>query len=134
MKQAEFAFPGPLRDQLVSAILTGAKTSTSSLLIEYQLTGEELSKVGERHVVVDSAGHGVAIIETSEVRQLLLSEIDLQHAVDEGEGYSSVAEWRRGHEEYWHSWEMRDYLNDPGFTVNDATIVIAERFRLLERI
>jgi uncharacterized protein YhfF len=29
----EFAFPGPLRDQLVAAILSGAKTTTSALLL-----------------------------------------------------------------------------------------------------
>ena len=33
MPLAEFAFPGPLRDQLVAAILTGAKTSTTGLLL-----------------------------------------------------------------------------------------------------
>ena len=30
----EFAFPGPLRDQLVAAILDGAKTTTTALLRE----------------------------------------------------------------------------------------------------
>jgi hypothetical protein len=29
----EFAFPGPLRDRLVAAILDGTKTSTTGLLI-----------------------------------------------------------------------------------------------------
>jgi hypothetical protein len=29
---AEFAFPGPLRDQLVAAILAGEKTTTSGLV------------------------------------------------------------------------------------------------------
>ena len=32
---AEFAFPGPLRDRLIAAILDGTKTSTSSTLLEY---------------------------------------------------------------------------------------------------
>ena len=30
---AEFAFPGPLRDQLVAAILSGAKTTTTGLVL-----------------------------------------------------------------------------------------------------
>ena len=34
---AEFAFPGPLRDQLVAAILSGGKTTTTGLLADYEL-------------------------------------------------------------------------------------------------
>jgi uncharacterized protein YhfF len=32
---AEFAFPGPLRDQLVAAILAGEKTTTTGLVADY---------------------------------------------------------------------------------------------------
>jgi hypothetical protein len=31
---AEFSFPGPLRDQLVAAILVGAKTTTTGLVAD----------------------------------------------------------------------------------------------------
>jgi hypothetical protein len=31
----EFAFPGPLRDQLVAAVLGGTKTTTSGLVADY---------------------------------------------------------------------------------------------------
>jgi uncharacterized protein YhfF len=60
---AEFAFPGPLRDQLVSAILAGAKTTTTGLVADYEHEGESLPKRGLRQAVVDSAGHRVAVIE-----------------------------------------------------------------------
>ena len=33
---AEFAFPGPLRDQLVAAILAGEKTTTTGLVADYE--------------------------------------------------------------------------------------------------
>ena len=33
---AEFAFPGPLRDQLVAAIVAGTKTTTSRLVADYE--------------------------------------------------------------------------------------------------
>jgi hypothetical protein len=42
-----------------------------------------------------------------------------------------VAQWRSGHEEFWHSPEIRAELGDPDFTVNDETLVVAERFRLV---
>ncbi|MEV5719455.1 ASCH domain-containing protein [Amycolatopsis mediterranei] len=134
MKHAEFAFPGPLRDKLVAAILRGEKTSTTGLAAEYEKYGEELPVVGERELMIDSAGVGVAVLETTEVRVLPLSEVDLQHALDEGEGDTSVAEWRAGHTEYWQSAEMRAALEDPEFTVDDTTMVVATRFVIVERI
>ena len=41
---AEFAFPGPLRDQLVAAILSGAKTTTTGLVADYEHEGESLPR------------------------------------------------------------------------------------------
>lgn len=130
---AEFAFPGPLRDQLVAAILSGEKTTTTGLLAGYERAGEPLSRPGLRQSVVDSAGHRVAVIETTAVRVIRLGDIDLAHALGEGEGYSSVAEWRAGHELFWHSAEIRSELGDPVFTVDDNTLVVAQTFSLLER-
>jgi uncharacterized protein YhfF len=134
MKHAEFGFPGPLRDRLVAAILDGSKTTTTALLTEYEREGEPLPVVGERALVLDSSGAGVAVIETAEVRVLALSEVDLEHAVGEGEGYRSVAEWRAEHTNFWHGAEMRAALKAPEFTVDDTTPVVATRFVVVERI
>ncbi|MET8544927.1 ASCH domain-containing protein [Kitasatospora sp. NPDC004799] len=128
---AEFAFPGPLRDQLVAAILDGAKTSTTGLVADYEHEGEPLPLAGERSAVVDSDERRVAVIETTDVRVVPLADVDLQHALDEGEGLTSVAEWRAVHERFWHSPEMLDALDDPDFTVDDATPVVLERFRVV---
>ena len=129
---AEFAFPGPLRDQLVAAIVAGGKTTTSGLVAGYEYDNEPLPHPGLRQVVVDSAGNPVAVIETTVVRVLRLGDVDLAHALGEGEGYTSVAEWRAGHERFWHSAEIREALGDPEFTVADDTLVVAQAFRLVE--
>jgi uncharacterized protein YhfF len=128
---AEFAFPGPLRDQLVAAIVAGSKTTTSGLVADYENEREPLPRPGLRQVVVDSAGRPVAVIETTAVRVIRLGDVDLAHALGEGEGYASVAEWRAGHERFWHSAEMRAALGVPDFTVDDDTLVVAQAFRLI---
>jgi len=128
---AEFGFPGPLRDKLVAAILSGAKTSTSSLLIGYTRDGDPLPRAGDVSAVVDSSSQRVAAIEVTSVRVVRLAEVDLQHVIDEGEGDESVAQWRAGHEEFWHCDEIRAELGDPYFTADDDTLIVAERFRLL---
>ncbi|MEV4481130.1 ASCH domain-containing protein [Micromonospora coxensis] len=130
----EFAFPGPLRDQLVAAVLSGAKTSTTGLLQDYELDGEPLPEVGARAVVVDSVDRPVAVIEVTEVRVARVGDVDLDHARDEGEGYDSVAAWRVGHEQYWHGPDYRGWLGDPEFTVDDDTPAVLERFRVVERL
>lgn len=131
---AEFGFPGPLRDRLVAAILAGTKTTTSGLVADYEHEGEPLPGPGLREAVVDSAGHRVAVIETVAVRVIRLADVGLAHALGEGEGYTSVAEWRAGHERFWHSEQMRAAMDDPDFTVDDDTLVVAHEFRLVESL
>ncbi len=127
----ELAFPGPLRDRLVAAVLTGRKTATTGLLAEYEAEGAPLPAPGDRSALVDSAGRPVAVVEVTGVRVLPLGEVDPRHAADEGEGHRSVAEWRAAHERFWHSAELREALGDPDFTVDDTTDVVAERFRVV---
>jgi uncharacterized protein YhfF len=131
---AQFGFPGPLRDKLVAAILDGTKTSTTGLLQDYEIDGEPLPEVGDRGAVVDSAGRRVAVIEVTEVRVVRIGDVDLDHARDEGEGYDSVADWRAGHEGFWHGTDYRGWLGDPDFVVTDDTSAVLERFRLVERL
>ncbi|MGW7366592.1 ASCH domain-containing protein [Streptomyces sp. NPDC054841] len=133
LKPYLLAFPGPLRDNLVGAVLSGEKVSTTGLLAEYEAEREELPEPGERSALIDSAGREVAVIEVTEVRVLPLGEVDLRHALDEGEGHRTVAEWRAAHERYWHGEEMREALGDPEFTVDDSTMLVAERFRVVRR-
>ncbi len=134
LPKAEFGFPGPLRDSLVAAILDGAKTSTTGLVVDYAHEGEALPVAGDLAVVVDSDERAVAVIEVTGVRVVPLAEVDLAHVLDEGEGDTSVAKWRAGHERFWHSAEMRAALEDPEFTVDDATLTVLERFRVVRTL
>lgn len=102
-------------------------------MVEYQVEGEALPKVGDRSVVVDSTGSGVAVIEVTQVRIERLADVDLAHAVDEGEGFNSVIQWRVDHQAYWESSEMRAAMGDPDFTVADESMLVLERFKVIAR-
>lgn len=121
---AELGFPGELRDRLVGAVLRGEKTATAGLLAEYEEEGERLPEPGDRFVLVDSDERGVALIETIEARVVRAGDVDEAFARDEGEGLETVADWRAAHERFWGA-----YRPEP---ITDETLVVCERFRLVE--
>lgn len=127
----EFATPGPLRDRLVALVVSGHKRATTGLLAEYQLENQHLPQVGDRFRVIDSAGEVVGVIETAEVSIARLADVPVTHARDEGEGHATVADWRRDHETFWRSGDFRAVFSET-FIVDDDTLVVLERFRLVE--
>ena len=59
----------------------------------------------------------------AEVRVVRAGDVDLDFARDEGEGFESVADWRAAHERFWHDHE-----------ITDDTLIVAERFKVVERL
>jgi uncharacterized protein YhfF len=132
---AEFAFPGPLRDELVALILAGTKIATAGLLAEYIVDGDELPRPGDLAVVIDSERHPVAIIETTRCELSTISRVTDAFARDEGEGFADATDWRIAHERFWGGYidVLRRDLGDPEFRLQDSTPVVCEWFRLVER-
>ena len=136
LKKFELGFPGTdLRKKLVDAVLRGEKTATAGLLSDLGLDGDEMPAVGESFLLVDNDDRGVGVVEITEIRVLRVGDCDLQFARDEGEGFTTVAEWREAHDRFWRSYadETRAHLSDPEWDVTDDTLFIATRFRLVER-
>ena len=107
-----------LRRKLVDSVLRGAKTATAGLRAEC-----EPPQVGDRSVLLDFDDEPVAVVETTEVRVVRAADVDLAFALDEGEGFETVADWRHAHEEFWADQE-----------IGDDTLIVAERFRVVERL
>jgi uncharacterized protein YhfF len=131
-----FAFPGPLRDELTALALAGTKTTTAGLHVEMEVDGEALPAVGAREVLLDSSERPVAIIETIDCRVVRLADVDDRHAIDEGEGYADAREFRISHERFWNRYidDLRARLGDPTFAIGDDTLVVLQRFRVVERL
>ncbi|OFU58446.1 RNA-binding protein [Corynebacterium sp. HMSC11D10] len=126
LPRGEFAFPGPLRDALVNAILDGTKTATASLLAEYPNDYQPHEEVGALEAVLDSHDNVVCVIRTTEVQIYRLADVSDEHAIAEGEGYADANEWRIGHEQYWRSPEFVEYIGELG--IHDNTQVVCQRF------
>jgi uncharacterized protein YhfF len=61
---------------------------------------EPLAQIGDRCALRGFDDEPVAVLETTEVRVLRAGDVDLAFALDEGEGFETVADWRRAHEEF----------------------------------
>ncbi len=95
--------------------------------------GIVMPEPGVREVLLDSDERPVAVIETVSCGVARLADVDDRHAIDEGEGYANAAEFRASHERFWNGYldDLRERI-DPGFTIDDDTLVVLQRFRVVE--
>jgi uncharacterized protein YhfF len=99
-------------------VLRGEKTATAGL----PEPGEDHGVPGDRCLLLGFDDEPVGIVELTEVRVVPAGEIDLQFARDEGEGFESLDEWREAHERFFER------------PLPDDTLIVAIRFRLVERL
>jgi uncharacterized protein YhfF len=130
---ARFGLPGPLRERLVAAVVSGRKTATSSLLAEWDAENDALPEVGDRLTVVDSDERPVGEIELTAVEEIRLGDADLELARAEGEGFETVDEWRREHERFWRERVIPRLPAPLATPLTDDTRIVVERFKLLRR-
>lgn len=100
-------------------MLRGDKTATAGL---YE-PAEPLPEVGDKFVLLGFDDEPVAVVQTTEVRVVRVGDVDLAFARDEGEGFETVADWRRAHENFWSDRE-----------IDDETLIVAERFVLVAQL
>ena len=112
--------PGRERDALTRLALSGTKTSTTSLLDDYEREHEPVPAAGSRYQLLDSTNRPVAIIEVTTVRISRFDEVDLEHAWAEGEGFETIEDWREAHVASWPH-------------IRAHTMVVLERFRVVDR-
>jgi uncharacterized protein YhfF len=109
-----------LRRQLVAAVLAGEKTATAGLAEEYEAEGEAVPAAGDRFVLDGFDEEPLAVVEVTDARVVPASQIDVQFARDEGEGFESVDDWRIAHENFFER------------TIEPETEIVAIRFRVVE--
>ncbi|MER5642106.1 ASCH domain-containing protein [Kitasatospora sp. NPDC002227] len=122
MRTLELGTPGGIRAELNGLALAGRKTATTGLFEDYAKEAEGLEYPGERLALLDDAGREAGVVEITGVTVLPFAEVPWEHAEAEGEGDTSLAQWRANHRGYWQQL---------GSTVADATPVVCLTFRLV---
>lgn len=113
--------------ELGALVLTGKKTGTASLLLDYEDEGESLPEKGSISIIVDGKGTPLCAIETVDVALVPFDEVTAEHARAEGEGDLSLEYWRKVHRRFFQGCRTQDrpFL--------ETSIVVCERFEVIER-
>jgi uncharacterized protein YhfF len=120
----ELGTPGAMRDKLNALVLAGNKTATAGLLTEdYAAEDELVEQVGEQLVLVDDQLRPLALLEVDQVDVLPFSAVPWDFAHAEGEGFTSIDDWRSGHLEFWQA---------AGARITDTTSVVCLRFHVVQ--
>lgn len=113
-------------DQGAELILSGTKTSTSSLHCEYEALSKRLPEVDSLSILADGRGAPVCVVQTDEVEVKPFSDVDAQFAYDYGEWDRTLETWRE------HCWsyyaEQCAYL---GITPSEDMLLVCERFSVI---
>jgi uncharacterized protein YhfF len=111
-----------MADELLALVIAGTKTATCGALRDFPADSPDVPIVGRRDVVMDGSGRRAAVIETIEVSIRRFDEMDEAFAHDEGEGFRTLADWRKGHQAY--------FERNGGFSPDME--LVCERFKLVE--
>jgi uncharacterized protein YhfF len=115
-----------LADELAAQVVAGKKRATTSLFRDVTESGKPMLKPGDLCVVVDGKNLPRCIVQISQVEIKPLRDVDKDFAWDEGGGDRSLEWWRSAHERYFRRQGARE-----GFAVDDATVVVLERFEVV---
>ena len=108
-----------LADRLLGFVISGTKRATC-----WSITDGQQTEVGKLMVALDGRGNPRAILETVTLEQRRFCDVDLQFAINEGEGDKTLDDWRSGHRAY--------FERSGGF--DPEMMLWCERFRLVQVI
>lgn len=115
-----------LADELLELVLNGKKTGTATLVIELEMEGENMPKVGDYSVILNSKEEPAAIIRTTSVAVKPFNNVDEAFAYSEGENDRTLESWKREHWKFWTRIGRK-----LGFTMKEDLSVVCENFELL---
>ena len=113
-------------DGLAQLVVDGIKTATSSAYIFYELENEEIPKVGEYSIILNSKDEAVCIIQTTKVYIVPFHEVSEKHAYKEGERNRTLQDWREIHESF-----FKNEFKQVNVEFSEDMLVVCEEFQVV---
>lgn len=124
--EASIAGDVKIADKLLSLFISGKKTAGSSLVKDYKLSNDDLPKVGNYWIVLDSKEKPRVILKTIKVNFFIFKDINSSTAKAEGEGDLSPEYWTKAHTKF-----FTPYLEDWDITDLSKEEVVTEFFEIV---
>ncbi len=117
---------GASPDELARLTLQGIKRATTSGYAFYEIENEELPKVNQFNIILDSEEKAVCITQTTKVYLVPFNRVSTDHAYKEGECDRSYDYWRHVHIEFFE----KEYAS-AGLTFTEDRLVVCEEFEVV---
>ncbi len=111
---------------LANLVLNGVKTTTSTLMQEYEESDLRPPQPGDLSIVLDGTGEPVCIVQTIEVIVMPFNQVEDQFAHDYGEGDRTLEWWRENLWDYYV-----DECASRGWTADPEMSLLCERFQVV---
>lgn len=115
-----------ITDELLHLYLSGKKTAASSLLKDYQVTGDPLPQISNYWIILNSNNEPKCIVKTIRIERYQFDRVPEEVAIAEGEGDLSLKYWRKAHIEF-----FKPYLKSWGVIELDKETLITEFFEVV---
>lgn len=116
-----------IANELLSLVLAGVKTATTSCLLGYQAADERIPEVGDLSIVTDWDGNPACVIETTNVTILPFNEMTFDICKGEGED-DCLQSWQTTHFEI-----FTNEGKELGYTFAWDSSVVFEDFNVVYR-
>ena len=113
-------------NHLLDLVLAGKKRATSSSLLSFKLSGEEVPKAGDLSVITNWEGVPRCVVVTTTVRVMRYGDITFDIAKLEGED-DSLESWRASHERF-----FREEGAELGYSFSEDLGVVFEAFEVVK--
>jgi len=115
-------------DEGARLILDGIKTTTSSIMIEWETSGERPPFPGALSILLDGHNRAVAVVETKKTALIPLNKVDADFANAYGEWDRTLETWRKENFAYYIAIAKR-----LGGTMTVDTDLLCEWFKVVAR-
>jgi len=124
----EVNIPGndEIADELLDLFLKGKKTAASSLLKDYEISGDPLPKIDRHWIVLNKERQPKCIVKTIRVEKNKFKNVTAEIAKAEGEGDLTLDYWRKAHIEF-----FTPFLENWGIENLDEEEVITEFYKVV---
>ena len=86
-----------MADDLLAYVVSGEKTATSGMVLDFENDGDPIPVKGDRSIILNGKQEPICIIEMVNVQRKKYKEVDEVFALKEAEGFKTLQDWRDVH-------------------------------------